>query len=217
METETSFDIVFEDKYLAVLDKPHGLQCEPDKNGHPDLCTEFRRYLNKQNRPPKILQPVNRLDRPVGGLVLFAKTATALRELNLMQEARQIQKTYEALLQGVIGPPEGTLSHFITKFALEKRAVVNETETPGSKPALLLYTTLETAGGNSRVRINLKTGRYHQIRAQTAFVGHPILGDVYYGGPPVDGPSKICLHAVRLAFDHPVTKIPLIVESSPGF
>lgn len=214
---ETAFDIVYEDKYLAVLNKPHGLQCEPDRNGHPDLCTEYRRRLNKLNRPAKLLQPVNRLDRPVAGLVLFAKTATALRDLNLMQEARQIKKTYVALVQGTVLPPRAELSHHITKFALEKRAVVSQGPTPGSKPAILEYDTLENTPGNTRLRINLKTGRYHQIRAQLAFAGHPIVGDVYYGGPAIDQPATIWLHAVRLAFDHPVTRVPLFVESTPCF
>lgn len=210
-------DIIYDDNYLTVVNKPHGLQCEPDKNGHPDLCTALRRLLNKQNRPPKILQPVNRLDRPVAGLVLFAKTATALRTLNAMQEARRIQKTYTALLEGHIYPPQGTLSHFLLKDTAEKKAVIFERATEGAKPCRLDYRTLESGGEKSRVEIVLGTGRYHQIRAQFGFAGYPVWGDTYYGAEHTYGDHAVCLHAARLRFLHPVSGEPVEAESSPAF
>lgn len=210
-------DIIYDDNYLTVVDKPHGRQCEPDKNGHPDLCGELRRRLNKLNRPPKILQPVNRLDRPVAGLVLFAKTATALRALNAMQEARQIQKTYTALLEGRMYPAEGVLSHFLLKDPAQKKALIFERATEGAKPCRLDYRTLEGDDEKSRVEIILGTGRYHQIRAQFGFAGYPVWGDTCYGAEHVYGDHAVCLHASRLRFLHPVSGEPVTAESRPAF
>lgn len=209
--------ILFDDRYLAVLQKPHGLQCEPDKNGHPDLCTFLRRHYNRANKPPKILQPVNRLDRPVGGIVLFAKTATALRELNRQQEAREIEKRYRALVEGIPQPAEAILKHFLVKYALEKRAEIFTEFVPGAKACELRYKTLAVAGDTSRLDIELKTGRYHQIRAQLAFTGHPIVGDAYYGAHTPYAPDAICLHAYSLRFRHPVTGEALAFVSEPAF
>lgn len=215
--TPMDIDLVFEDQYLAVANKPHGLQCEPDKNGHPDLCTLLRKQLNKTNRPPKLLQPVNRLDRPVGGLVLFAKTPTALRGLNLLQEARLIQKTYQARIEGIIHPPEGRLSHYLYKDVLAKKAVIYTEPRETAKHSVLDYRTLTPETDSCRLQIQLKTGRYHQIRAQLAFVGHPIWGDAYYGAHSTYLPDAICLFASRLQLEHPIHKKWLVFEAVPSF
>lgn len=209
--------LVFEDQYLAVANKPHGLQCEPDKNGHPDLLTLLRRQLNRANRPPKLLQPVNRLDRPVGGLVLLAKTPTALRQLNGMQEARLIKKTYRAKVQGIIQPGQGSLQHYIHKDLLAKKAVVYNGPQEGAKPCRLDYHTLTREIDACHLQIQLKTGRYHQIRAQLAFVGHPVWGDAYYGAQTTYGPDAICLFASQLRFTHPISGLPLVFEAIPAF
>lgn len=217
MATDYRIDLVFEDQYLAVVNKPHGLQCEPDKNGHPDLCSLLRQHLNRNNKPPKLLQPVNRLDRPVGGLVLFAKTATALRELNKQQEARLIQKTYEAKVQGIVHPPQGTLRHHLYKDLLNQKAIVYAEPLENTKPCVLDYATLAQESGWCRLEIGLKTGRYHQIRAQLAFVGHPVWGDRYYGADTVFRPDAICLFASRLRLQHPVSGGVLVFEAVPSF
>lgn len=209
--------IIFEDRYLVVVNKPHGLQCEPDKNGHPDLCTLLRRQLNRENRPPKLLQPVNRLDRPVGGLVLFAKTPTLLRELNAQQEARRIEKIYQAKVQGTLQPPQGVLEHYLYKDLLNKKAVIYTEPQAEAKRCVLEYDTVEQNSGCSRLQIRLRTGRYHQIRAQLAFVGHPIWGDAFYGAVEPFREQAIALFASRLGFTHPVTGLRLVFEAVPSF
>lgn len=212
-----SSHIIFDDKYICVVNKPHGLQCEPDKLGYPDLVTELKRFLNKNNRPPKLLQPVNRIDRPVGGLMLLAKTPTALRQLGLMQEKRCIEKMYVAMVDGFIEKDEATLHHFILKNTEEKRAEVGNTAFASAKPCVLSYRVLTKTVTASRLLIRLETGRYHQIRAQMSFVGNPIVGDAYYGSKMAFKENGICLHASELAFSHPITGEKLKLESSPEF
>lgn len=204
--------IIYNDNYLIVVNKPHGLQCEPDKNGHPDLLTEIRKYLNRINKPSKVLQPVNRLDRPVGGLMLFAKTAMALRTLNLMQEDRLIKKTYTALVEGSIEPKQGSLKHFHYKDLMAKRAIISNEPDKETKPCHLDYSVQSINDGNSLVEIQLHTGRYHQIRAQFSFVGHPIVGDGYYGSQKPFVENGIGLHASKLSFLHPITKEAISLE-----
>lgn len=217
MTASPDIPIVFEDRYVTVVNKPHGLQCEPDKNGHPDLCTLLRRQLNRAGHPPKLLQPVNRLDRPVGGLVLFAKTPAALCVLNAQQEARRIEKIYQASVQGIIHPPQGTLEHYLYKDLFNKKAVIYPEPHKEAKRCVLEYETLEQNTDRCRLQIRLKTGRYHQIRAQLAFVGHPIWGDAYYGAVTSWREQTIGLFASRLGFDHPVTGRRLVFEAVPSF
>jgi len=209
--------ILFDDSYITVVNKPHGLQCEPDKNGHPDLCNELRKYFNKINKPAKIIQPVNRLDRPVGGIVLIAKKAAALVELNRLQENREIHKTYTALVDGIPSPAEATLSHYILKDVLAKKSFVSNEPKKDAKPCQLSYQIISVDEDVARLEIELHTGRYHQIRAQLAFIGHPVFGDLYYGSKNPFLPNSICLHASRLVFPHPITKDMITVESSPFF
>lgn len=201
----TKDDIIFNDKYVTVVSKPYGLQCEPDKNGHPNLVDELRKYLNKTNQPAKVLQPVNRLDRPVGGLTLFAKTPTALRTLNSMQESRDIKKIYTATVEGLLETRKGLLEHFLFKDLLQKRAIIYAERKPDTKPCSLAYSVLEMGADTTMVEIQLYTGRYHQIRAQFAYIGHPIVGDAYYGAQKPYRPNAICLRATMLAFRHPIS------------
>lgn len=209
--------ILYIDKYLAVVDKPQGLQCEPDKMGHPDLLTETKKYLNRINKPPKLIQPVNRIDRPVGGLVLLAFTATALKALNEMQEARKIKKHYRALVSGHINPPEGEWQNWMVKDPMQKRAMVFNTELRGSKICVLNYKTIEIREENSLIEIELKTGRYHQIRAQAGANGHPILGDTLYGSKDALAPASISLQAFRLQFTHPLSGEEIDISTGPIF
>lgn len=209
--------IIYDDKYIIAVEKPHGLQTEPDRMGNPDLCTELRRYLNKQNRPPKLLQPVNRLDRPVAGLVLFAKTATALKQLNEAQEKRSIKKTYVARTEGLFEMKEARLAHYLVKHNLEKKAYVYEEPISHSKPCILDYVVTDEDEHTSLLEIQLHTGRYHQIRAQMAYVGHPIVGDAYYGAKEKFMDNAICLHATRLHFSHPITGEELYLLSPSRF
>lgn len=195
--------VVYNDTSILVVNKPHGLQCEPDKNGHANLLDEVRMYLNRMNRPAKQLGLVNRLDRPVGGLVLIAKTKSALTHLNKQQEARQIDKFYTALVDGCIVPNKGQLSHFHFKNLLLMRAEICEHSKPEYKPCVLSYETISQNESSSKLKIHLLTGRYHQIRAQFAFIGHPIQSDTYYGANAIKQPDFIYLFSSYISFIHP--------------
>ncbi len=209
--------ILFEDSRLMVVYKPHGLQSEPDRFGHPDLLAQVRSMLSSSGKNPRLLQPVNRLDRPTAGLVLLAKTPDALRRLNAMQEKREIHKEYEALLEGVIDEASGTWAHFLWKDTLLKRAHISLIPLPEYKPCLLEWRVIKRGVGTTLVRIGLKTGRYHQIRAQAAFMQHPVWGDLFYGSSHNLGTAAICLCAVSMAFVHPFTGEDLIFDLSASF
>ena len=212
-----SVRILFEDSWLVVVYKPHGLQTEPDRFGHPDLLAQVRLMLSSRGQSPRLLQPVNRLDRPTAGVVLLARTPEALRRLNAMQERRQIHKEYEALLEGIIDEPNGTWSHFLLKDPLHKQARISLTLQPGYKPCLMEWRMLTKGTHSTLVRIRLKTGRYHQIRAQAAFMKHPVWGDALYGSSHNSQSQAICLIAVRMTFIHPFTGANLCFDISSSF
>lgn len=209
--------IIFEDSRLVVVYKPHGLQTEPDRLGHPDLLAQVRAILSSSEKSPRLLQPVNRLDRPTAGLVLLAKTPGALRRLNSMQEKREIHKEYEALLEGTIEEAAGIWAHFLLKDNSQKRAHISATQLPGYKSCLMEWRVVKKGTESTLVRIRLKTGRYHQIRAQAAFMKYPVWGDMYYGASQGLGIQAICLCAVRMAFIHPFTGEDLMFDLSASF
>lgn len=213
----TEKDILYSDRYVSVVNKPAGLQTEPDKMGHPDLCTELKKWMNKAGQTRTLFQPVNRLDRPVSGLVLFGHTASAVKALNAQQENRTIQKTYHALVEGLPNPSRGVWTHFIEKNRLRKRAFVFREQKTGAKPCTLEYEMLERRDDKTKLSIRLKTGRYHQIRAQASFCGHPIVGDFLYGSSVPFHENSIALHAFRLVFNHPKNGEQLVFSVDPGF
>lgn len=206
--------VVYNDTSILVVNKPHGLQCEPDKYGHANLLDEVRMYLNRMNRPAKQLGLVNRLDRPVGGLVLIAKTKSALTHLNNEQEARRIKKHYTALVEGNIMPSKGQLSHFHFKNLLFMRAEISERSKPDYKPCALNYETISQNEFSSKLQIHLLTGRYHQIRAQFAFIGHPILSDTYYGANAMKQSDFIYLFSSYISFIHPQNGAKMLFEEA---
>jgi 23S rRNA pseudouridine1911/1915/1917 synthase len=212
-----SVRIIFEDSRLMVVYKPHGLQTEPDRFGHPDLLAQVRSMLSPSGKKQRLIQPVNRLDRPTAGLVLLAKTPDAVRRLNAMQEKREIYKEYEALLEGKMEETSGTWAHFLLKDTLHKKAHISLIRQPGYKSCLMEWRLLKVGRQSTLVRIRLKTGRYHQIRAQAAFMKHPVWGDIFYGSSHNLGMQAICLCAVRMAFIHPFTGADLNFELSASF
>lgn len=198
-------EIVYDDRWLTVVNKPHGLQTEPDRLGHPDLVTATSELLKKSGKTVRFLQPVNRLDRPTCGLVLLAKTPSVLKALNRMQEERKIKKEYTALLEGEIMESKGIWEHFLLKDPMQKRALISGHPLPLYKLCVLEWKVMETGLQSTLVQIRLKTGRYHQIRAQSSFMGHPVWGDVFYGSGHSVGENVILLCAGKLAFTHPQT------------
>lgn len=188
-------NVIYIDNHLMVVDKPAGIATQPD------LVDLAKAWIKKKYQKPGnvFLHAVHRLDQPVSGLVLLARTSKALSRLQAMMREHQIEKIYEAWVAGSLPDTEGTLVHHLEKGSFRTRV------SQKGKESMLEYRVLETSKGISRVEIRLVTGRYHQIRAQLAAVGCPILGDVKYGSKK-PWRQGIALHHREMRLQHPVTQ-----------
>ena len=185
--------IVYEDENLLLADKRSGLTAHPDEHEKVNtLLTHARAYLYQKGEydsmDPAAFAPVlcNRIDRFTGGIVMIAKTEAAMHVLNQKIRSREIEKRYLCIVHGRVDPPEGLLDSYIFKPKAQKRVTVLDREAPGAQRAQTRYRTLAAKGGLSLLECELLTGRTHQIRAQFAHIGHPLLGDGQYGDPRRD-------------------------------
>lgn len=204
-------DLVYEDENLLLVDKRPGMLCHPDESERVNtLITHIQAYLyQKKEWSPRwenAFTPAlcNRIDRNTGGIVIAAKNAPALRILNQKIKDREISKYYLAVIHGRMVPPEGKLEGFLLKDEVKKQVAVYSRPVPGGKSAATLYKTLRTKENLSLVECELLTGRTHQIRAQFADAGHPLLGDGKYGRERDDrqyGRTYQALCSYKLAFD----------------
>jgi 23S rRNA pseudouridine1911/1915/1917 synthase len=201
-------EVLYEDNHLiAVYKKPSDLS-QSDKTGDAALDSEVKKYISdKYNKPGEVfLGVVHRLDRPVGGVMLFARTSKALQRLNEIFRTREVKKTYLAVVNERPPDDEAVLTHFLKKNEKQNKTYVYDTEVKGSKKATLSY---KLAGRSERfflLEIELHSGRHHQIRAQLAKIGCPVKGDLKYGYRRSNDDGSICLLARRLEFIHPVRK-----------
>lgn len=205
-------NVLYEDNHLLVLEKPAGMLTQPDESGRADAESWGKSYIRKKYAKPGnvFLHAAHRLDRPVGGIVVFARTSKALSRLNGSIRSGLWKRYYRAWVSGEIAV-EGTLEHHLLRTEQGTRVV--ERPCPGSKAARLHYKRTAIESGNSSVEIELETGRHHQIRAQFAALGHPILGDGRYGSnAPRD---VIALEHFRLLFPHPTTGKELEITLQP--
>jgi len=201
--SDSDLNIIFEDNHLICVEKPFGLLTQPTEGSSEDLETLTKIYLQKKYQKPKaFLSPIHRLDKAVGGLVLFAKTSKALSRMNEKMRNQEIIREYRAVVEGELEPKQATLSHYLVK--LEHKAKVFDQPKPGAKLAELEYRCKRSNSKASEMIINLITGRYHQIRAQFSHIGHPIIGDEKYHSKITC--THICLFAKALTFKHPVTQ-----------
>lgn len=200
--------ILFEDKDILVIDKPAGLQVERDRFGHPSLEEDVQNYLEKYHRN-HYLGIVHRIDRPVNGVIVLAKTLKMLKLLQQQMMADSWKKTYRAVIAGAMPSAMGKLEHYLLKDSKQKKAIIFDNEQAETKKSLLRYAVLEEKDGKSLVEIQLITGRYHQIRAQLGHIGRPVIGDKLYGYKPDsylgELENKILLQAYSLRFTHPKT------------
>ncbi len=192
--------VLYEDNHLLVCDKPPALLTQDSGTGAENLEDQAKAWLKEKYQKPGAvyLHAVHRLDRQVSGIVLFAKTSKALKRLQEAMRKREIEKVYHARVEGSLTPPEGRLDHHWIHQS--HRADVHLAPFPGSKPVGLRYKTL----GDGRIELTLETGRYHQIRAQLACAGVPILGDKKYGAQETYRGKGIALRHVRMTLKHPV-------------
>lgn len=209
--------ILYEDPYVLVINKPCSLMVEPDRNGHPNLLQQVQKYIRKSTHPGReaYVQHVHRLDRPVSGIVLFAKKKSILKDLSEQFANRTVKKQYQAL---TISAPlifSGKLENWLFKDTKIKKAIIYNEVQPDSDSVSLSYTTTSFKEEFTLWNINLHTGKYHQIRAQLGAAGCPILGDELYGSDFEYAPNAIALHAYALEFIHPSTKEAMRIEAKP--
>ena len=201
-------EILYEDNHLLIVNKRPGDIVQGDKTGDIPLTDLLKSYLKtKYNKPGDVfLGLVHRLDRPVSGAVIFAKTSKALTRMTAMVKNREITKTYWAITDKLPDPEESTLIHFLKKNESQNKSFVVKEGTNGSKKAELNYTLLASGKTTFLVEIRLITGRHHQIRTQLAAIGCHIQGDLKYGARRSKSDGSISLHARFLQFIHPVSK-----------
>jgi 23S rRNA pseudouridine1911/1915/1917 synthase len=204
-------DVVYEDNHLLVINKPAGILVQGDSTHDKPLVNYGKEYIKKKyNKPGEVfLGVVHRLDRPVSGLVVFARTSKALERMNKIFHDRKVQKTYWAITKQKTRPEKGKLVDWMIKDTTKNVSKVCSEETEGAKRAELSYRYLGTLNRHHLIEITPKTGRPHQIRVQLSTAGCPIRGDIKYGFKQPNPDASIHLHARKLYFVHPVKKEPV--------
>ena len=200
--------VVYEDNHIIVVNKTASEIVQADKTGDTPLSETVKQYLKEKYQKPGnvFLGVTHRLDRPVSGLVIFAKTSKALTRLNEMFRAGEVKKTYWAVVKNAPKESEGELVHFLVRNEKQNKSYAYDKEVPSSKKAVLDYRLIGRSENYYLLEVDLKTGRHHQIRCQLAKMGCPIKGDLKYGSPRSNPDGSICLHARRVRFVHPVSK-----------
>lgn len=200
--------VIYEDNHIIVVAKRSGEIVQGDKSGDRPLTEDVKAYLKEKYAKPGLvfLGVVHRLDRPVSGLVAFARTSKALSRLNEMFRNGSIHKTYWALVQTPPPAEEGELIHWLTRNERQNKSYAYRNEVPGSKKAVLRYRVIGQTDRYTLLEIQLLTGRHHQIRCQLAAMGCPIRGDLKYGAPRSNPDGSISLLARSIEFVHPVSK-----------
>ncbi len=209
--------IIFEDSHLLVVDKPACIPTVPDESGDMSLLDMCRQYIKVTYKKPGnvFLAVIHRLDRPVSGVICFAKRSKAASRLSDQMRRGAIKKEYLAVVRGVPKGAAGTIENLLIKDRKRNLVSIATREMRGAKRAVTIWQSLESRHGLSLVRLLPRTGRPHQLRVHMASLGCPILGDLRYGpGPPLEDAS-IALHAAGLSLTHPTKKTELNFSSLP--
>ncbi|MCF7849033.1 MAG: RNA pseudouridine synthase [Kiritimatiellales bacterium] len=205
--------ILFADNHLLAVNKPAGMLTQDSGTGLPNVEDWAREWVrvDKNKTGAVFLNAVHRIDRAVGGVVLFARTSKALSRLNEDIRNRDCKKIYHALVEGAPAKPAAELIHWLSHA--HHRAEVCREGDEGAQRAVLRYRTLRQSGTLTLLEVDLETGRYHQIRAQLAAIGCPIAGDEKYGAKKKSDSGDIALHHYRLEVTHPTLKEPVIIQA----
>lgn len=207
--------VVYEDNHIIIVNKTASEIVQGDKTGDIPLSETVKQYLKeKYSKPGNVFLGVaHRLDRPVSGLVVFAKTSKALARLNDMFRNSEVKKTYWAIVKQCPPAEEGELVHYLVRNEKQNKSYAYDKEVKNSKKAVLDYRLIGHSQNYYLLEVDLKTGRHHQIRCQLAKMGCPIKGDLKYGFPRSNPDGSICLHARRVRFIHPVSKEPIDITA----
>jgi 23S rRNA pseudouridine1911/1915/1917 synthase len=218
-------EVIYEDNHIIIVNKQSGEIVQGDKTGDRPLSDIVKDYIKEKYQKPGavFLGVAHRLDRPVSGLVVFARTSKALTRLNKMFAEGEVHKTYWAIVgkdkrekrndKFVDDGDWHTLEHWLVRNEKQNKSYAYDHERPNAKKAILKYRALSHSDNYTLLEVNLMTGRHHQIRCQLAAMGSPIKGDLKYGAPRSNPDGSISLMARRVEFIHPVSKAPIIVEA----
>lgn len=240
---QSMLDILYEDNHLIAVRKPHGMLVQGDETGDPSLINEVRYFIKQRdNKPGNVFVGLlHRLDRPVGGVVLFGKTSKGAARLSEQFRKHEVEKIYWAVVQSEVHPPfvvaddrtastssvrtdsalrrEGTITQWLVKNENANMVTAHDREVPGSLYAETSYRVVAERDGKALVELKPKTGRPHQLRVAMASLGAPIVGDVKYGAKQAialaSGSTALALFARSLTFDQPVTKERITVTAEP--
>ena len=209
-------EVVYEDNHIIIVNKQSGEIVQGDKTGDRPLSDIVKDYIKEKYAKPGavFLGVVHRLDRPVAGLVVFARTSKALTRLNKMFAEGEVHKTYWAIVPKSLKLGDfRTLEHWLVRNEKQNKSYAYDKEKPNAKKAVLKYRVLSHSDNYSLLEVNLMTGRHHQIRCQLAAIGCPIKGDLKYGAPRSNPDGSISLLSRRVEFVHPVSKETIIAEA----
>lgn len=200
-------EILYEDNHIIIVNKASGEIVQGDKTGDEPLSETLKAYIQKRDsKPGNVFMGVaHRLDRPVSGVVVFAKTSKALSRLNAMFAAGDVHKTYWAVSRNKPAEPEATLTHWIKTVERNNKSYASLTPSDGAKEARLAYRLIAASDRYCLLEVRLMTGRKHQIRVQLSSIGCPVRGDLKYGDKRSNPDGSISLHARRIQFVHPVS------------
>lgn len=204
-------DILYEDNHLIAINKKGFELVQGDSSGDEPLSEKVKEYLKKKyNKQGDVfLGLIHRIDRPVTGVILFARTSKALSRMNILFRNNEVKKTYWAIVQNLPEEEQATLKHFVIKNSKKNKSYAFPKMRPGAKEAVLSYQMISSSARYHLLEVDLKTGRHHQIRCQLAKINCPVRGDLKYGYPRSNKGGGISLHARKLSFIHPVKKEPV--------
>jgi 23S rRNA pseudouridine1911/1915/1917 synthase len=207
--------VIYEDNHIIIVAKKSGEIVQADKTGYEPLSETVKKYIKeKYHKPGNVfLGVVHRLDRPVSGVVVFAKTSKALSRLNNMFRTGDVHKTYWAITKNTPKLSEATLTNWIVRNEKQNKSYAYDHEVKDSKKAILSYKVIGQTDHYTLLEIHLMTGRHHQIRCQLAHIGCPIKGDLKYGAPRSNPDGSISLLSRHIEFIHPVSKEQISVDS----
>ena len=200
--------ILYEDNHLIALNKTSSEIVQGDKTGDIPLSEIVKKWIKeKYNKPGDVFTGViHRLDRPVSGVVVFAKTSKSLERMNALLRQGEVKKTYWAIVKKLPPKTEDELVHYLVRNGKQNKSYAYDSEKPDSQKAILSYKLISKSDNYFLLEIDLKTGRHHQIRCQLAKIGSPVKGDLKYGFDRSNKDGGICLHAREISFIHPVSK-----------
>lgn len=203
-----TMQVLYEDNHIIIVNKRSGDIVQADKTGDAPLSETVKQYIKEKYAKPGnvFIGVTHRLDRPVAGIVLFAKTSKALSRLNNMFRNGEVHKTYWAITRNSPQQTEGTLTDWLVRNEKQNKSYAYDHEVPNSKKAVLNYRVIGKSDRYTLIEVQLMTGRHHQIRCQMARIGCPIKGDLKYGAPRSNTDGSISLLARKIEFVHPVSK-----------